>query len=160
MSYAAGEAAALTILRTLSYFDADNSCSFENKTFDAMYGQMSKGPARSYAFLRRGAFKREWLTLTRLQTTWETVIEIWVRNIDPGSTYQTLAQIGQAVVDEFDKYITLNDTAGVQYSALARGDEPEIVELRRRWGAKNEYMKQNLTLVWREETTPARADGT
>ncbi|GAB4450264.1 MAG: hypothetical protein Kow00120_20590 [Anaerolineae bacterium] len=154
MSYQTGESNALAILRTSAYFDETNSASLANDSPPGGYGLLDRGAAAQYAFLKPGPFTRAPSTLNRLTTTWTTVIELWVRYADP-SAYQTLAAVRDAALAAFDPYAALDGMDGVTRS-LIEGGGPVGVE--RSPGGRARYLRQALTLVWDEESAPARAD--
>lgn len=154
MSYSTGESHALTILRSSAHFDATNSASLANASPAGGYGLLDSGAAALYAFLKPGPFERAPGTLSRLTTTWTTVIELWVRYADPGA-YQALAEARQSALDAFDQYTALNGMAGVTRS-LVRAGGP--VQIERSPGGGARYLRQDLTLVWDEETAPTLAD--
>ena len=154
MSYTSGESSALTILRTSSTFDAVNSASLANHSPAGAYGRLDSGAAAQYVFLRPGAFARTPSTLAQVRTEWTTTIELWVR-YGNASAYQILANAREQILAAFDKYTTLDDMAGVTQSFVEAGG-PVTVDRSPVGGAR--YLRQDLTLVWAEESAPNLAD--
>ena len=157
MSYQVGEQAALGIIRALSDFDTTNSDALSSGTSRPGYRLLNKGTAGHYVFLRQGEFAREQLTISSLQTTWATIIEVVVRYKveSAGQSLQKLAQLVDNILGEFDQYDKLNSTSGVVWSLIEHGSEPEVVAFR---GRGADYLKQDLRLVWRERSKPTLAD--
>ncbi len=154
MTYSVGEASALAILRTSDDFDETNSASLANNSPPGGYGRLDSGAAAQYAFLKPGLFERAPGTLSRLTTTWTTIIELWVRYADP-SAYQTLAAVRESALSAFDKYAALGGMAGVTRSLVTQGGP---VEAERSPGGGARYLRQDLMLVWDEESAPTLED--
>lgn len=122
MSYAAIEARIQTLLQALSLFaDADVTRG------DYRVLNQVGGP---YCVLTPGGFTRETAASSfedLLSTIWEVTLELYVRVWGDGTEYVNLASNRQSIMDELDKYVTLNALAGVIYAGITSGDLPRTV---------------------------------
>lgn len=145
MSYAAGEALVLAQVQACASFSSTN-------TSRANWKVLNKGKASTYAILRPGAFQREFIANTTVQTTWQTIVEVWERYVDDQTTMTTLQAKYQEIVDRIDAYRKLGNGAGVIQDAVVRsGGEPEAMWRNRGDGAS--WLRQQLVVEWKEEQT-------
>lgn len=154
MSYAVGELAARTIITTYAptYFDTANTVSVANNTPAGYQHLLDRGSAQQYCFLRRGPFTTSRPAFGVVDTTWQTIIELWVRYVEPSTSEQRLATVLQDVLDALYRHKCLNNTASVRYSDVLGGDE-ELQMINRK--QTRLYVMQNIRLEWLEEQAPS-----
>lgn len=155
MSYATGEAAALTIIQALSAWDSDNSYSAANdSTFVTVDTLLISGDDDKYCVLLPGEFEREPGTIsgTEFITHWQTRIQIYVLVQPSGDAPEKrLASLRNDIINALDGYQGLNGQSGVWGAMVTTGGEifrPELAE-----GAERAFITQELILEWDEETT-------
>jgi hypothetical protein len=93
VSYTAGETAIATRLKALGYFDTDN-------TDQNNWGKLDNGKNIYYAIARPGDEPAEiqFISPTVYTITWKTVIEVWYRYVDDGTTATSLFNIVNTVI--------------------------------------------------------------
>lgn len=149
MSYSAGEALILTQVQNVSGFSANN-------TSRGKYGILNTGKAAVYAILRPGPFENAIVAPLTVHTDWTTIVEVWQRYKDDGSTLTDLEGNVQAILTRLNLYRKLADTTNSIVDAVANiGSEP--VEVTAQGGGGPLWLKQEITVSWKEETsiTPA-----
>lgn len=106
MSYAAGEASVLTLLREMPAFDRANSARCDWKP-------LNSGQSDHYAILKPGAFanQSEAIGAGAAVTTWRTIIEVWQRWLDDGPTAIALEELVTAVIEHVERYPALGGAA-------------------------------------------------
>ena len=117
MSYATVEAAIQTRIRALSDFTSA----------DVTRGDWRRINAGSapYAVLYQGGFTHEAGGGSALgMAVWETVVEVFARHYGDGTEFTSLAGYTQNIIDDLDKYPTLNGASGVIDSHVVSGDRP------------------------------------
>jgi len=140
MAYSTGEAAILTLIRALSAYDSGNSARQDWKP-------LNSGKSAYYAILRPGPWSNEQIALTAFSRTWTTVIEVFRRYID--DTKPTLLQDDvTTIIEQLEKYPTLNGASGVQTAMINGGDDMQEVQY-----AENGplWAKWEVNCVWIEE---------
>ena len=143
MTYAAGEALVLALLRGMSEFDTANSSRQKWKV-------LNSGASDHYAIVRPGPFSNEPSGLGETASTdWRTVIEVWQRWLDDGETTIALQELVQAVIERFDDYPTLNDTTGSVVMGYVSGGG----EMQERWLTQNgpSWAVWEVYVDWKEE---------
>lgn len=137
MAYSDGEALFLTRLRAMSQFTTHNSSR-------GKWGILNTGEAKQYAVLKAGTRARV-KSIKTVQETHRTIIQLWQRYIDDGTSYTDLMTLVDAVVAELDKYRTMGDTGDtvvkaniVEVGEVATSPSPEapywlIVEVVGEW---------------------------
>lgn len=129
MSYATAEAGLLTIIRKLAAFTTTNSSQGD-------YRILAKGVAKAVV-LTPGGFSREVTAAPRrLRQAWIIDIEIFIPWTDQISTISAAVKsVRQNIMDEVDKYPTLDSTSGVINAFISGGSQPELWrgENRRWW---------------------------
>lgn len=158
MSYATGEAAALTLIQTLAAWGVSNSISTANDTTNKSVTLLQSGDSASYCILRPGEFEREALNVNQsgFVTRWQTVIELWVlRPTDGDAAEKTLATLRGDIINKLDAYYRLNKTSGVLWAMVTRGGEIKDGELEEQGKA---FIRQEVVLEWDEETNVTQND--
>ena len=142
MSYSVGEAAILTLIRTLSAYDTQNSSRQDWRI-------LLSGKAPVYAVLRPGAWDNEQIAYAANLRSWQTVIEVFRPYRD--DTYPvTLQDDIETIVALLETYPTLNGANGVQEFSVTGGNEMQEVVL---GSEKNQslWAKWEVNCGWQEE---------
>lgn len=118
MSYTTVEGLWLTRIRAMSQFDSDNSSR-------GNWGKVGNGAASQYAILHPGehAYDLQAMGGNR-HTVYQTIIQLYQRYVEEGTTLQNLEILEQAVRDELNQYRLMGDTSGaVVYARVVRSRE-------------------------------------
>lgn len=145
MSYSAGEALALTQVQAVTGFASTN-------TSRGKWGILNSGASDHYAILRSGEFTVIWDSLRIHTTQWRTVIEVWQRYKDDGTSYTSLLTHVANITARLEKYRKLADTTGTLQDANLTGGSA-ITEQWRNNSDGPSWLKQELYLDWSEEST-------
>lgn len=105
MTYLAVEALILTRIQGMSQFSSSNSAR-------GKWGILNSGRDNQYAVLRPGARRRERITTLTMQDTYQTIVELWQRYKDDGTSMTDLEALVDAVTAEIDKYRRGGDATG------------------------------------------------
>ena len=140
MSYATGEAAILTLIRALSGYDTNN-------TDRQDWSLLGKGKAAVYAILRPGPWTNQRATITSSVRQWRTVIEVWRRYIDDSKPVALQSDV-VTIVEQLEKYPTLNGASGVLRAEIVGGGNMEEIEIRT---SKVLWAKWDIYCDWSEE---------
>jgi len=97
------EALWLARIRAINGYDTTN-------TSRGDWGMLSRGTAPRYVILKPGEHAREMVSFRTREETWQTVIEVWQRLKDDGSTLTELETAVNAILDAVDQYPRLEDT--------------------------------------------------
>lgn len=119
MSYDTVEGLWLTRLRAMSAFNGDN-------TARGKWGILNKGRSNQYAILKPGAHSREWIAFQAQETTWQTIIQLWQRYAEDGTSIVNLQNLVDDVLAELDTYPNLGDTG----NTVVEGRIVEVREVR------------------------------
>lgn len=109
MAYADGEALFLTRLQAMTQFHEHNSAR-------GKWGILNSGESTQYAVLKPGARTRV-KSIKTVQETHRTIIQLWQRYVDDGTSLTNLEALVDAVVAELDKYRTMSDTGNTVVKA-------------------------------------------
>lgn len=105
MSYSAGEALFLTQLQAMSQFDSGNSAR-------GKWNILNSGNSSQYAILKQGTRARRKISPTKRYEVHQTIIQLWQRYVDDGTSYTNLLALIDAVVAALDPYRIMGDTTG------------------------------------------------
>ena len=83
MSYSAGEARILALVRLCTGFSTTNTSQSDWKI-------LSSGKDDNYSILRPAGFGIEWVSISVYQANYKTIIEVWQRYIDETTSKTTL----------------------------------------------------------------------
>jgi len=97
MSYSDIEALVLTRLQGMTQFGTGNSSR-------GKWGILNSGNDDQYAVIRPGTRTRQKISPLNMVDTYQTIIELWQRYKDDGTTMTDLEALVDAVTAEFDKY--------------------------------------------------------
>ena len=143
MSYSDGEALILTCVKNATNFSASN-------TSRGKWGILNTGKAACYAILRPGPFRQSIGTVTSI-ITWNTLIEVWQRYLDDGTTLTDLeANVGNLIA-KLNTYPRAGDTAGVVIDMTVRSGA-EVEPMREEGSEGPAWLRQILTVEWQEES--------
>jgi hypothetical protein len=142
MSYSDGEVLILGLLRNMAQFDTRNSGR-------ARWGMLNSGAAAQYAILRAGPFENDYQGLGREQvrTSWRTIIELWQRYKDDGTSATDLQELMAAVIEYVEQYPDLGDAA-IYAEPRTCGDMQEVW---RTGGDGPSWLKWEVNIDWQEE---------
>ncbi len=101
--YSDVEALWLTRIRAISGYD-------ENNTSRGDWRILDNGKASVYVILKPGSHTREMLTFKNRQNVWQTIIEVWQKYRDDGSTLTNLEANYNTLLSNLDQYPRLGDT--------------------------------------------------
>jgi hypothetical protein len=87
----------------MSQFSTDN-------TSRGNWGIMNSGRNSQYAILKPGEHTAEMVTFKTQQTNWQTIIQLWQRYKDDGTSMTDLQALVDAVKEELRKYPYIGDT--------------------------------------------------
>lgn len=149
MSYAAGEALVLTQLQAVTGFSSNN-------TSRGKWGILNSGKDDNYGIIKPGAFSREQVAMTTNLTSWQTIIQVWQRYKDDGTTLTNLETHTDNILTRFDQYRKLADTTGtIVDSFVESGGEAQ--EMWNKNGGLS-WLKQDLIVTWQEHTNVTYAE--
>lgn len=103
MSYDTIEGLWLTRLLAMSQFNTDN-------TSRGKWGILNRGYNNQYAILKPGEHTREMISFQTQETNWQTIIQLWQRYKDDGTSVTDLQALVDAVLSELDTYPHIGDT--------------------------------------------------
>jgi hypothetical protein len=150
MSYSAGEALILTRVQAITNYSASN-------TSRGDWGILNSGKGQTYAIIRPGPFVRMWEGSTSNIATWTTIVEIWQRYIDDGTTLTNLEANVANVIAGIDIYKRMGDQTGLMIDfSLTSGSE--VLSKWERGGNGPAWLSQELSVTWREEVDVTYSD--
>ena len=149
MSYALGEAAALTLLQALAAWDTDNSLSLANDSTNRAKGMLNHGTDYKYLFLEPGAFESGYNDIgdTKAVDQWHTTLTLIVFNDPPTqkTAEMELAALRQEAMETLDQRLHLNSSV-VNFAKVVGGEPIQ--------GWKNSrgraFILQEMDLLWEE----------
>lgn len=148
MSYGAGEALLLALIRNISSggYDANN-------TSRGKWGLLNKGRSNHYAILKPGAFgPRVHEGVGLVIENWSTVIQVWQRYKDDGDSLTDLEAEVEKIIAKIDTDPNMGDTTGLVLDTnLRRGGE--VQEMWKRGGGGPAWLMQELVVEWSEQRT-------
>lgn len=144
MTYSDGEALILTRLRVMEQFDAGNSAR-------AKWGILNSGAAAQYAILRPAPFENDYDSMdhAHVRTRWRTVIELWQRYVDDGTSAIALQELLQDTLEYLEGDPDFGGTEGAVYGYPAGGGD--MLEVWQRNGDGPSWLKWELYVDWYEE---------
>ena len=142
MSYSVGEAAILTLIRTLSAYDTQNSSRQDWRI-------LLSGKSDRYVVLRPGEWNNEQIAYAANLRSWLTVVEVF-RPYRDDTKPVTIQDDVETIVALLETYPTLDGTAGVQEFSVVGGNEMQEVVL---GSEKNQslWVKWEVNCGWQEE---------
>lgn len=142
MSYTTGEAAILARIRAHSDFSTSNTDANDWKLIDS-------GNSAFYAILKpnEDPAEMEFHALGAYRVLWQTVVEVWQRYKDDGTTAASLFGNVQKIIGQMQPYKTLG-LSNVQNSQINSITAPSY-----RWDKDGgpAWLVQELNILWLEE---------
>lgn len=160
MSYAAGELAALTLIRTLTAytFNDKNSLSTANDSSNVGANLINNGKAYYYCFLEvdESVRERTGIGQTRVETEWQTMIRLicFANPKTKESPIKLLAGIREALIAKLDAYMEL-DTLTTAYAMIT--DAGKVERFTTNEGG-TPFVMQEMILTWTEVTDITQLD--
>jgi len=137
MTYPAGEALILTQLQSVTGFTSTN-------TARAKWGLLNSGKSDHYAIVKPGTFNED----TENNFGWvnRTIIQVWQRYVDDGTTATNLEGYVNAVKQRFMLYRKLGGS--VMDSRVIGGSE-----MQERWNKDGGlvWLSQDVIIEWKEQ---------
>lgn len=141
MSYQSGEALVLTQLRNVSGFTSDN-------TARGKWNLLNSGKSDHYGIIKPGAFRLS--DRSQIGTIWRTIIQVWYRYKDDGTTLENLEALADATILRFRQYRKLGDTTGtISDSTVAEG--ADVQEMWNKGANGPAWLMWPITVEWSEE---------
>lgn len=137
--YGIGEAALATLIANVTGYTAGN-------VTRGKWGVLNTGKAAKYAIIKPGDGARLFETHNMVTENWRTVVQVWHRYRDDGTTLTDLEADVEALLAKIDKNNDLGDTTGyVQYS-----DAVNVGECQEMWkrGGGPSWLRQDITISW------------
>ena len=140
--YATGETNILTLLRSVSGFSSVN-------TSRGDWGILNSGSSDHYGIIKPGSFSRTQIAMSVNESDFNTVIQIWQRYKDDGTTLTNLEAHVANIISYFDQYQKLGDTSGQIPEAFIKSGR-EVEEMWNKSGGLA-WLKWDLILVWQAQ---------
>lgn len=143
-NYANGEAALLALIQTVTGYSSSN-------TSRGKWGILNTGKSNTYAILKPGRFGgRQFAAPTCVQTTWSTVIQVWQRYKDDGTSMTDLEANVAKIIAKIDADPNLGDSTGTVLDSNLRSGE--VVQEMWRNGGGPAWLMWELTVEWTEQS--------
>lgn len=146
MSYRAGQDKISAILQAMSNFSPGAVTS-------AKYAVLNTGKSNCYAIMKPGPFDIDYtigMGNSIRMARWQTVVELWQRWVDDGTTIDDLCDLIDATIAEIELHPTLDDLPGVTRARVSGGDD-----IKERWTKEGGPIWASLEVYvdWQEEVT-------
>jgi hypothetical protein len=140
------ESAGLTLIST----QVQAATGFSSSNVDiADWKLLNSGKSDHYAIIRPGPTERPQLTMRTVDNRYRTVIEVWQRYKDDGTTLTSLLGYVDAITARLDPRRKLVDTTGTIRDANITGYS-EVTEQWNKDGGPS-WLKRDILLDWLEE---------
>lgn len=149
------ESAGLTLIQT--QVQAVSGFNTAGNVTISKWGILNSGKADHYAIIKPGMVERPRITMRTRDIDYRTVIEVWQRYKDDGTTLTTLLGYVDAIAARLDKYRKLADTTGAIRDAEVSGYS-EVTEQWRDNADGPSWLKRDVYVDWKAETTPTYAE--
>lgn len=143
MAYITGENLIVTVIKAHANFDANNVA-------QAKWTFLNKGKSDHHAILKSGGTVPVFITPTIYQREQRTIIEVWQRYKNDGTTATNLYGHVENVITQIQDNEKLGDTAGIVQNSSVE----EIGPVMEMWmsGGGPAWLKQEVTVLWHEQT--------
>lgn len=141
MSYHEGELLIAAQVGQVTGFDVGN-------VVIGKWNVLNQGLAPNYAILKRGGFSRTQAAMSTNENLFQTVIQVWRRYKDDGTTYELLIQDVDAIIARMDQYRKAGDTGGTIVDVFINAGR-EVEEMWNKSGGLS-WLKQDLIVTWKE----------
>lgn len=139
--YPDGEALILTQLQNVSGFSSTN-------TSRGDWVILNSGKSAFYGILKPGIFSRSQGAISMNISTFNTIIQVWQRYKDDGTTLTDLENHVENIINRFDAYRKVNDTTGTIVDAFV-SEGREVEEMWTKDGGLS-WLKQDVIVQWQE----------
>lgn len=153
MSYSDGEALVLAQVQAVS-----NYTSTLGNTSRGKWGILNSGKSSRYAILKPGPFNRTPHTPTQFYNEWTTVVELWQRYKDDGTTLADLEADMAAILARFDVYPHMQDTTGLVVNNVVARRGNEVEEMWSNKGDGPSWLRWKLYVTWQEENSASPSE--
>jgi len=143
MAYITGENLIATAVKAHTNFDTDN-------TFQAKWKCLDSGKDDHYAIIKSGGTTPVFITPTIYQSEHRTIIQVWQRYKDDGSTSTSLYGYVDNVMAQIQNTEHLGDTAGIIQNSTV-GEVREVMEMCLSGGGPA-WLKQEVVVRSHEQT--------
>jgi len=117
----------------------------------AKWGILNTGNSDHYAIIRPGPTERPRISFRIRDSAYRTIIEVWQRYKDDGSTLTNLIGYVNAIAAQIDKYRKLADTTGTIRDAQVS----EFSDVTEQWRGNADgpsWLKREIYVDWNEES--------
>lgn len=117
----------------------------------AKWGILNKGFSDHYAIIKPGPVERPRITMRIRDNSYRTIVEVWQRYKDDGTTLTTLLGHCDAIAARLDKYPYLADTT----NAIRVSDVSGFSEVTEQWTNNADgpsWLKREIYVDWKEES--------
>ena len=143
MTYIAGENLIVAVVKAHANFGTTS-------VFQAKWGCLDSGKSSHYAIIRSGGTEPVFITPTIYQSIHRTIIKVWKRYKDDGSTSTDLYGFVDNVVKQIQDTEQLGDTGGIIQNSTVESIGP-VMEMWTKGGGPA-WLKQEVTVLWHEQT--------
>lgn len=147
--YPDGEALIFTKLRSVTGFTGATSTT-EN-TSRGKWGLLNSGNSDHYAIVKPGEFERTQGAMSMNISNFHTVIQVWQRYTDDGTSLTNLETHVKNIINYFDQWRKVADTTGTIVDAFITNGS-EALEMWNKDGGLS-WLRQDLTILWQEHDT-------
>lgn len=148
--YGAGEALILALVKTATGFSSSACTRGDWKVLNG-------GKAAAYAILRPGRPGERIFEGHNLVTdSWTTVVEVWRRYAQDGTSLTTLEADVEAILAKIDAYPHLNDKSGYVYTSDAQVTGEPTEQWTR--GGGPAWLRWIVTVTWSGQRTRTFSD--
>ena len=137
------EALVLTKLRRVTGFTGTTSTT-EN-TSRGKWGLLNSGNADHYGIIKPGEFERSQGAMSMNISRYQTIIQVWMRYTDDGTTLTSLETHVKNIIAYFDQWRKLGDSTGTVIESFI-GNGGEVTEQWNKDGGLS-WLKQDLVLT-------------
>ena len=146
MAYITGENLIVTVIKAHAKFDVTNVA-------QAKWTFLNKGKSDHHAILKSGGTTPVFITPTIYQSEHRTIIEVWQRYKNDGTSATNLYGYVGNVVTQIQDTELLGDAGGIIQNSTVESIGP-VMEM---WmsGGGPAWLKQEVTVLWYEQTKSA-----
>ena len=146
MAYIDGENLIATVIKAHANFDADNVA-------QAKWNFLDSGKNDHYAILKHGGMLPERISKKVYVARHVTIIQVWQRYKDDGSTAVSLYGYVGNVLTQIEDNEKLGDTGGI----IQNASPAEVGQVEEMWllGGGPAWLKQEVSVLWQEQVTAA-----
>lgn len=111
---------------------------------------LNTGNSDHYAIIFPGDGNNQFIAASASERTWQTVIQVWQRYMDDGTSLTNMEALTDAIITQFDKYRKLTDSSGTIVDSNCKTiGKPE--EMWNQAGNGPFWLRQMITIEWKEQ---------